>query len=357
MTEAPPAGASVPTVYGAPLSANSGLMVDGHEHAWIAPPPGAPPEHAIHLADEERQVAALSAYAKAAQEYAAAGRSAGPAAARSVHAPARSGGASCAQASGAPAAWRAGLIDCQPPFAGRDAVRLADISRRAGVAIACVTGFHLTRYYADGKRPWRDEAEAAELFVREVTSGLVEAAGLRAAAIKAAHSGSALDDLAAWEAAVEAQRRTGACLLIHTERGAGAAELLAWLTDRGVAPGRVYLCHMDKRPDVALHAELAQAGAMLGYDTFPREKYEPDRNAWPLLWRMVERGFGASVALGLDLAGSEFWQGPSGGPAAFVTVVAARVARDCPDASVRAGLLGANVLGRLARGAGERVSA
>src|SRR5690606_35053120 len=156
--------------------------------------------------------------------------------------------------------------DCQPPLAGRNANALARISRRSGVAIACVTGFHLPRYYPYGKRPWVDATDSASLFAREVEVGLVEAPERRAAAIKAALGSSVDDDLAAWEAAVEAQRRTGACLLVHTERGAGAVELVAWLADRGVPQGRVYLCHVDKRPDLGLHAELAGAGVLLGYD-------------------------------------------------------------------------------------------
>src|SRR5690606_9445238 len=143
-------------------------------------------------------------------------------------------------------AWRAGLIDCQPPFAGRDANRLADVSRRSGVAIACVTGFHLARYYPDGQRPWTDSESAVEFFAHEVSSGLSEAPTRRATAIKAAHSGRVSDDLSAWEAAVAAQQRTGACLLVHTERGAGAEDLVAWLLDRGVPGQRIFLCHVDK---------------------------------------------------------------------------------------------------------------
>src|SRR5690606_15356472 len=154
--------------------------------------------------------------------------------------------------------------------AGRDANALARISRNSGAAIACVTGFHLAHYYPASRRPWRDVAEASALFVKEVQVELTETPGRRAAAIKAAHSGAVTDDLLAWEAVIEAQRVTGACLLVHTERGAGVVELLVWLDDRGVPPTSVYLCHVDKRPDLELHAELAEAGALLGYDTFLR---------------------------------------------------------------------------------------
>lgn len=353
MVEASTADRVVPTVYGAPLTAGDNALVDGHEHAWIAAPAGVSPEHAIALSDEGMQVAALSAFADSAKELADQYDPEHPGASRRAWTGTTSGHAS----SDRPDAWRAGLVDCQPPFAGRDARRLAAISRLSGVAIACVTGFHLKHYYPDERRPWDDAANAADLFEREISVGLTEAPDRRASAIKAAHAGSVADDLAAWEAAVEAQRRTGACLLVHTERGAGAVELLAWLAEQGVQPERVYLCHMDKRPDLGLHRELAQAGVLLGYDTFLRPKYEPDKHVWPLLQRMLELGSGTSIALGLDLAGSALWGSPDGGPAAFATHVEARVARDVADASERAGLLGANVVRRLAREAKGRMTA
>lgn len=352
MAETRVVGDHVPTAYGAPMTVGDDMLVDGHEHAWIRPPAGAPPEHAIELSDEAMQAAALGAYADAAQEWDDQHRRgrAGPVD-RDVSdatTSAMSDAIGDVMRGEVHATWTAGLIDCQPPSAGRDARRLAAISRLSGVAIACVTGFHLQRYYAEGRRPWDDAAAAADLFEREITEGLTEAPDRRAAAIKAAHSGNVSDDLLAWEAAVEAQRRTGACLLIHTERGAGAVDLLSWLVEQGVQPDRVYLCHMDKRPDLGLHHELAQAGALLGYDTFLRPKYEPDEHVWPLLAKMLELGSGASIALGLDLAGAELWRSPFEGPAAFASQVAARVTGDVADTAAQTGLLGSNVLRRLA---------
>src|SRR5690606_26234016 len=157
-----------------------GTMVDGHAHAWIDPPDGVAPEHALRLADEVLQAAALRDWAVAARSWAQGG---------DVD--------TAAGASGHAGSWRAGPIDCQPPLAGRNANALARISRRSGVAIACVTGFHLPRYYPDGKRPWVDATDGASLFAREVEVGLVEAPERRAAAIKAALGSSVDDDLAA----------------------------------------------------------------------------------------------------------------------------------------------------------------
>src|SRR5690606_15223162 len=124
-------------------------------------------------------------------------------------------------------------------------------------------------------------------------------------------------------------------------------ELLAWLADKGVQPGSVYLCHVDKRPDLALHTELAEEGALLGYDTFLRPHYQPELNVWPLLRGMVAAGLGSSVAVGLDLAPAAMWRGAQGGPAELVSSVAARLEAELDDDLTVSGLLGANVMQRL----------
>ena len=106
---------------------------------------------------------------------------------------------------------------------------------------------------------------------------------------------------------------------------------------------------MDKRPDTALHRELAAEGVLLEYDTFFRPQYDPERNLWPLLEGMLNAGMAGSIALATDLADSALWQ-TSGGPglAGLLTVVQARLrVMGVRDHTIRA-LLGANITQRLA---------
>src|SRR5690606_6110632 len=173
VTDIAPAASGLPTVHGPPLEPGAGTLIDGHAHAWIDPPAGVAPEYALALADEEFQAAALRDLAVTAKTWAAA---------RQVGAASRANGST--ENSEASGTWPVGLIDCQPPFAGRDANALARISRNSGAAIACVTGFHLAHYYPASRRPWRDVAEASALFVKEVQVELTETPGRRAAAIK-----------------------------------------------------------------------------------------------------------------------------------------------------------------------------
>ena len=272
------------TVDGAPLAPGDPVRLDGHAHAWIDPPTGVDADAALPLRDEAHQSAALTRFARATCER------------------------------------RAALIDCQPPRCGRDARVLARLSRTSGVAISACTGFHLARYYPAGVRPWGDAASAADHFIHELVVGLRELPGRRAGLIKAAHTGRSGDDGAMWEAVVEARAASDALLLIHTERGAAAEVVLADLLERGVPASKVYLCHVDKRPDLALHRELASAGALLGFDTLVRPRYRPEETTWPLLAQLLAEGHGSAIALGLDLAEAAMWRGdgPMAGPVALV---------------------------------------
>jgi phosphotriesterase-related protein len=205
------------------------------------------------------------------------------------------------------------LIDCQPPRAGRDASRLAELSRSTGVAVVACTGFHLPGYYPASASPWHEDDETLVLrFLAELRVGMTDAdvrLPFRAGAIKAAHPGSlskGADRMFA--AAVAAASSAGVMLLIHTERGEGVEELAEFLLSLNMSSQDVVLCHIDKRPDHELHRELARAGFLLEYDTFLRPKYSPQQGVWPLIKAMVADGLDESMACGLDLADASMWK-------------------------------------------------
>lgn len=260
-----------------PVAVAQVALADAHAHAWIAPPAGVLPENRYELSDFEAIRAELNDF--------------------------RSAGASL-------------LVDCQPGGCGRDAGRLRELAQVTGVHITATTGFHLRKYYPPESWLWSASAEeAAAYFIEELTIGIAEAGRAAAATtIKVAYSGAIEGQTRAlMEAAAEACRRTGALLLFHTERGANIEALVPFFGDRGIPAHRLYLCHVDKRPDLSLHRELAQAGVLLGYDTFARPQYNPERGVWPLLLKMVAEGLTGQVALGLDLAAASQWRHYGGG--------------------------------------------
>lgn len=296
-------------------------LADGHGHVWIEPPQGVAGDVRIELND----------YAAIEGEL------------RDFH----------AQGS-------ALIVDCQPGGAGRDARQLAKLSNAAGVAITATTGFHQQKYYPPASWLWHSSAEpAAAFFIEELTVGTFESGGtIPATVIKVGYEGI-IDGQTRilMEAAAEASNRTGAAILFHTERGLNIEALLPFFTGHGVPCHRLYLCHVDKRPDFGLHRELAQAGVLLGYDTFVRPKYNPNQNVWPLVKQMAAAGLDGSVAVCLDLAFPYMWRACNGAPGllALVDIVSRLRAEGMSESSIRH-LTALNVVRRLVWADSERTS-
>lgn len=262
-------------------------LADGHAHIWIDPPDGVSADARIELNDFQRIRQELTSFKQA-------------------------GGTL--------------LVDCQPGGAGRDTRQLHRLSQETGVLITATTGAHQRKYYSeDSWQWWASVDEAARYFIRELTEGtqesLLQQTGqavvepVRAAVIKIGYEGVIEGQTQIlMEAAAIASRQTGASILFHTEMGRNVEALLPFFDLHGISPDRLYMCHVDKRPDVGLHRELAQAGVLLGYDTFGRPKYDPDHNVWRLIPALVADGFAHSIAVCLDFAFPSQWHAYGGEP-------------------------------------------
>jgi phosphotriesterase-related protein len=248
------------------------------------------------------------------------------------------------------------LLDCQPVGCGRDGNQLLALSRASGVNVIACTGFHRRKYYPRAFWLWQAKAEkAADFFCAELERGLEETrkapAPVRAGFIKIALEADWAEcPLATLEAAALAAARTGAVLAIHTERGALAERAVTYLTAKGVVARQLLLCHMDKRPDAALHRALVSMGVMLEYDTFYRPKYEPGAKLWPLLEVMVGSGHAEGIALATDMAEADLYHSIGGGPG--LASLPGEIRRKLVEAglteSQREQLLGGNIARRLA---------
>ena len=326
-------GKKVMTVLG-PVPPEALGVVDAHSHLYIAPVPGGAADAPV-LVDADGVGRELASF-----------RAAG-------------GGA---------------IVDCQPGGCGRDGRVLRRLSELSGVHVIAATGFHRRIYYPPDTPLFALSAgAAADLFRGEIFEGLVEtrtegepqttddgpqttvAGGLSSVVhpgvIKiAAEASFAASPRALFEAAAAVANETGYAIEMHTERGAAVEDFLAFFVAQGVSPRRLVFCHVDKRPDFGLHAELARAGVMLEYDTFFRPKYEPERNVWPLIGRMVAAGLTGQVALATDMADPGLWAELGGAPGLqgiFSIIKAGLTGLDLPPSSID-GLMGGNIGGRLA---------
>ena len=250
------------------------------------------------------------------------------------------------------------LLDCQPFGCGRNGNQLLALSRKSGVHIVACTGFHRKKYYPPQHWFWDMDANRVYEFlvaeIRQALSETIETVPVQAGFIKIALEAAWQDcPQAALEGAAAAAIETRLPIEIHTEKGALAEEICQYFADRKVPLHQLVLCHMDKRPDVELHKDLATQGVLLEYDTFYRPKYEPQKNLWPLLETMVDAGFVKNIVLATDMAEAALYHFIGNGPglASLPGEIRAQLSkRGIPESAGRQ-MLGGNIARSLA-GAG-----
>lgn len=218
------------------------------------------------------------------------------------------------------------LLDAMPLGCGRSAERLVRVARETGAHIIAATGFHQESFYDDLHWIHRyDVDQLTQLLVGELTDGMDEygyngpfprLVPARAGAIKVATGYQTISPTARklCEAAVAAQRATGAPIFTHTEHGTMGLEQAELLLSLGADPASVIIGHLDRNPDLAYHHEIGALGVFLQYDTPGRIKYQPESVVIDLIAGMVDAGFGGQVLLGGDLARRSSWAAYGGGP-------------------------------------------
>jgi phosphotriesterase-related protein len=227
------------------------------------------------------------------------------------------------------------IVDCQPGGCERDGDNLRFLSDFSGVNIIACTGFHLQRYYPPDYWLFRTGVEqAVDFFIEELEGSIVDVKGgsqpIRAGLIKiACEEKYEKSPVQLIEAAVSASMQTGAPIECYTERGFDAEKIADEILKFGLTPRKLILCHLDKRPDFDFHESMMDRGIMLEYDTFYREKYNPEENVWPLLENMMQHGYGSNIVLATDMADARMWNRFGGGPGlvGFITEIRARLVK------------------------------
>ncbi len=216
------------------------------------------------------------------------------------------------------------MVDSMPCDAGRNVIKLAEISRQSQVHILCPTGLHLAKYYDDGH--WSHHYsvdQISELFISDIVEGIdqfdysgpcVHRTPHQAGLIKIATPGPEFSSRAAkiFEAAARAHHETGAPILTHVEQGEGALEQIEKLSRYNVDLAHVVLSHTDRKPDPAYHRELLQSGVKLEYDSAFRRK-TPANPTLELVMQLLP-DFPDQIMLGMDAARPTYWKHYGGKP-------------------------------------------
>jgi predicted metal-dependent phosphotriesterase family hydrolase len=211
------------------------------------------------------------------------------------------------------------VIDATPTALGRNPEGVARISASQDLRVVAATGAHRQEHYPAGHwLPGLTEVQLAQRFVTDLQIGLPVVDQPSSGRLARAPSGDPVRaglvkvGIGYWRmtdferrvlaAAAAAHAETGAPIMVHLEYGSAAHEVLRVLDGDGVAPHSVVLAHVDRNPDPVLHADLAAAGAYLGYDGFSRTRNWPDTVLLDSLLRAAELGAGERLLLGGDVA-------------------------------------------------------
>lgn len=218
------------------------------------------------------------------------------------------------------------IVEMTPIGLGRDPAGLRDIAAATGVPIVAASGYHRDAHYPAGHWVYSATVERlADRIVADLTVGMHPADWrdpalppdrARAGAIKGGASYHHISpaERRRLEAVAGASAATGAGILVHSEIGTCAHEIVDVLEGAGARAERIALAHLDRNPDPELHSEIAARGVTLEYDTVGRTKYHPDSTLLDLIEAVAAAGYLDRMMLGLDLGTREYLRAYGGGP-------------------------------------------
>jgi phosphotriesterase-related protein len=201
------------------------------------------------------------------------------------------------------------LVDLTLEGMGRRLEELPRIARASGVTICVGCGWYVEEAQPDWVRS-AGEDQLTERMVSELRDGIGDT-GIRPALIGEIGTNHPPTE-SEWRvlrAAARAGVETGAAVNVHLSwRGADGVEVLEALVAEGMRPERVILSHMDERLDRGYHRAVAEAGAVLEYDTFgsdflygsPAARNPSDAERLEMAAWLLSEGYGDRLVIACD---------------------------------------------------------
>ncbi len=207
------------------------------------------------------------------------------------------------------------ICDVTPLDVGRDPVALREVSRQSGVHVVSALGLYLLEVWPDWMRAM-SRAQLADHLVLEAEGG---ASGVPAGLLGeiVSHNEMELsdwrryelreDEVRAFQAVADAQRRTGLFVSTHAAWGRNGVAQLRVIADAGGDPSRVIVGHCDAmaHDDPALdfdyYDRLLEFGATIEFDLFSwADRSIPEALRIERLAGLVRRGHADRIVLGTD---------------------------------------------------------
>ena len=206
------------------------------------------------------------------------------------------------------------VVDCSPSAAiGRNPEGLRRLALATGANIVAGCGNYTGDTIPEEVRKL-DAKSLAEVMIREIEFGIGDT-GVRPGVIgEIGTSREILDEeLTTLRAAAIAHRATGLTVEVHIypwlPNGLEAAKIL---TEGGVDPRRIVICHSDVEPDRGYIAKLFELGVWVEFDNFGKEftpsaggfaagRFIPDTERAALAAEIIREGHGGQLLLTNDI--------------------------------------------------------
>lgn len=204
------------------------------------------------------------------------------------------------------------VVDATSRGIGRDPDGLREVSGQTGVHIVMGSGYYHHDYHPSDLAGASRE-QVAEEIRRDIVDGVGDTR-IRSGVIGEIGLGWPIDptERLVLEAAADAQRATGAALLVHPGRDTAAPQAaIDIVRDAGGDTGRVIMSHIDRTLfDLGSMLRLAESGCYLEFDLFGQESsYYPladidmpnDATRVDYLAALIAHGFGQRLLVAQDI--------------------------------------------------------
>ncbi|NHM31434.1 phosphotriesterase family protein [Neobacillus terrae] len=194
------------------------------------------------------------------------------------------------------------LIEVSNMGMGRDAQSLYDISQAFNLVIVASTGWYKESFYPDYVFTTSKEDLAAKM-ISDLTVGM-DGTSIKAGLIS--EIGSSLNEITpteykVFEAAIQAQKETGAPLSTHTEIGTMGKEQLAIFKNHNVNLKKISFGHQDLNLNFEEQCLILDSGAYMQFDTVGKNRYRKDEDRADNLVALLNKGYEDQLMLSCDI--------------------------------------------------------
>lgn len=202
------------------------------------------------------------------------------------------------------------FVDVTPAGIGRDIAFLNRLSDRTGLHVVAACGFYTADAHPERVAASSVEELAAEM-IRELTVG-IDGTDSKAGIIGELGTGFELhaDEIKVLQAAALAHAKTGAPVMVHlcpwVKHGMQVVDIL---TQGGVSPEYICLCHTDVLLDTEDMRKLLDRGVYLEFDNCGKEftsgsaygRFPSDEERLEVLDQLIADGYGRQLLMSCDI--------------------------------------------------------